>query len=276
MYSMAVSLRYNLGYLWPSMIADQFYCEYKVHLTKTHTEIDLELPALELGEAGHAALVQDVPLISKQQIAQAITEGRRLSISEWTLEGSYKDVSIVGRPDLVAFEGQKARLILEFKFSTAKRPFPSHKVQALVYCFLLECMGFTVDELFFGIVLVPPFMKHQLHQTGLMKAEILEQVVGNKAIEQILTSCELDRMQCLERRMSNYRYDKKKVVEVLDHALKFWLNEREPIPVFDQPNKCIPCPFNAAGLCQHAKSDPHPAFQVIKLPNGRTAVFRRS
>ena len=47
---MAEKLRHGLNYLWPSEIAEQYYCEYKVHLKRIHPEVRVDLPPLELGE----------------------------------------------------------------------------------------------------------------------------------------------------------------------------------------------------------------------------------
>jgi hypothetical protein len=40
------TLRHGLTYLWPSEIADQWYCEYKVHLKRLHPEVRIELHLL--------------------------------------------------------------------------------------------------------------------------------------------------------------------------------------------------------------------------------------
>src|SRR5262249_35683402 len=117
-----VNLRHGLSHLWPSEIADQFYCEYKVHRKRLHPEVRVELPPLHLGEASHIALVSQAEPISPTEIAQSIREGKKLALCEWVLEGTFRNVRIRGRPDFFAFEGMKGLLLLDFKFSSGRTP----------------------------------------------------------------------------------------------------------------------------------------------------------
>src|SRR5262245_6574478 len=120
---MAAELRYGLACLWPSEMASQFYCEYKVHLQRSHPEVIVELPALEWGELSHTGLVSVAKPITQDEIAKAIRDGKELAICEWTLEGRFRDAPIRGRPDFFAFHGKKARMLLDFKFTGLDRPF---------------------------------------------------------------------------------------------------------------------------------------------------------
>src|SRR5205085_8665120 len=101
---MARGLLHGLHYLAPSEIADQFYCEYKVHLKRLHPEVQIELPSLELGEASHSALVSQVAPVTPAEIERSIRTGKRLAICEWVFEGHFQGVRIRGRPDFFAFE----------------------------------------------------------------------------------------------------------------------------------------------------------------------------
>jgi hypothetical protein len=94
-------LRHGLTCLWPSEIADQSYCEYKVHLKRLHPEVRIELSSLELGEANHTALVSQVEPITPAEIEQSIRTGKKLAICEWVLEGCFHGVRIRGRPDVI-------------------------------------------------------------------------------------------------------------------------------------------------------------------------------
>src|SRR5262249_1340753 len=143
--AMAEKLRLGLKYLWPSEIADQFYCEYKVHLKRLHPEVRIELPSLELGEASHTALVSQAEPVTPTEIEQSIRVGKKLAICEWVLEGHFHGVRIRGRPDLFAFEGKNALLLLDFKFSAAKEPFRDHEVQAETYALLTQSMEFSTE-----------------------------------------------------------------------------------------------------------------------------------
>src|SRR6184192_4173342 len=113
---MSAKLRYDLTHLWPSEIGEQLYCEYKVHLRRTHPEVRLDLPSLEQGEESHAALAAQAAPVSREEVERSIREGKRLALCEWNLEATFRDVLTRGRPDFFAFEGRAARLALDFKF----------------------------------------------------------------------------------------------------------------------------------------------------------------
>src|SRR2546430_17554035 len=101
---MSAGLRYELTHLWPSEIADQLYCEYKVHLRRTHPEVHIESAALDWGEANHAALAAQAAPVTPEEVERSIREGKKLALCEWTLEGTFRDVPIRGRPDFFPFE----------------------------------------------------------------------------------------------------------------------------------------------------------------------------
>ena len=101
-----MELRHGLEVLWPSELADQFYCEYKVDLKQLHPEVQIDTPALELGEASHAALMSHAEPVTPAEIEQSVRAGKKLAICEWALEGHFHGVPIRGRPDFFAFEGK--------------------------------------------------------------------------------------------------------------------------------------------------------------------------
>jgi hypothetical protein len=284
---MSATLRYDLTHLWPSEIGDQLYCEYKVHLRRTHPEVRLELPSLEQGEDNHAALASQAAPITREEIERSIQEGKKLALCEWTLEGLFRDVLIRGRPDFFAFEGTSACLTLDFKFSSADQPFRSQEVQALVYAFLAESMGFEASELCHGIVLFPrSFRAATLDEGVRAKDEKLRALQADGILVAIYERCEAARRSLVTTRRQRtivegdgwkaylYRYDRTKAEKELAWALDFWLAAREPIPEMRYPRKCAACPFNAASLCEHALQSADPRFQVRWTPEG-TIIIRR-
>ena len=71
-----------------------------------------------------------------------------------------------------------------------------------------------------------------------------------------------------------YRYDRAKAEKDLAWALDFWLEAREPIPERRYPRKCAACPFNAAGLCEHALQAADSRFMVRRTPEGIVVIRR--
>ena len=284
---MAEKLRHGLNYLWPSEIAEQYYCEYKVHLKRLHPEVRVDLPPLELGEVCHTALVSQAQPVSAAEVEQAIRTGKKLTICERELEGHFRGVRIRGRPDFFAFEGKKALLLLDFKFSGAKEPFRDQEVQAEIYALLTQSMEFATEQLCFGIVLFPPAGSgNGLRDAALTKAALLHHFNADGTLHKISEYCEQARLALVAggsktRTVQSegwkaflFRYDQKKAEKDLAWALEYWLSKREPIPVKCRPRKCFACPLNAAALCEHALQQPDPGFEVKRRPDGRIFVHR--
>jgi hypothetical protein len=280
-------LRHGLSYLWPSEVAEQYYCEYKVHLKRLHPEVLIDLPPLEFGEASHAVLAGQAAPITPAEIDQSIRAGKKLALAEWTLEASFQGVRIRGRPDFFAFEGKKAALMLDFKFSGATRPFRDQEVQAELYALLAKCADFATEKLCFGIVLFPPArIGGGLHEAAPAKAEMLRLRNDDGTLHKIYERCKQVREALLIGRTKTktvegdgwtaflYRFDGERAAKNLTWALGYWRGEREPIPVKRYPGKCFACPFNAAGLCQYALQAPDPGFKVQRMQDGRVFIFR--
>src|SRR5262249_13365080 len=157
---------------------------------------------------------------------------------------TFHGVRIRGRPDFFAFEGKKATLLLDFKFSSAKEPFRSQEVQAEVYALLAGSMDFSTEELCFGIVMFPPvgFAKG-LRAASATKAVMLQFFSEDGTLHKVSEQCEQARKALLASQRKRtiiesegwkaflYRYDPQKAEKDLTWALGYWRSEREPVPV---------------------------------------------
>ncbi len=275
---MSEKLRFELNCLWPSEIADQLYCEYKVHLKRTHPEVLLDLPALDAGEAGHTALTAELPAISPEAIDRAIEEGKRLAVCEWTMEGLCLGVKLRGRPDLFSFEGKEARLMLDFKFSKATRVFPGQKLQASLYALMAGSMGFDTAHLWYGVVLFP-------RTPAASKSERLQAFARDGTLRQVSEQCEAERRRRGDKgrtatvrgqgwQAEMWRFDRAAVERELAPLLTYWLGERGAVPQTSSERKCIACPLNAVGLCEHALAPADEAFTVQAGAAGTVYVTR--
>lgn len=285
---MPEKIRYELTQLWPSEIADQLYCEYKVHLRRTHPEVQLDSLSLDWGEANHAALAAQAAPITEAEIEKSIREGKKLALCEWTLEGVFRDVTLRGRPDFFAFEGKNAQLLLDFKFSGGDRPYRSQEMQAALYALLAESMGFATADLCYGIVLFPRHGgRSSLEDAVRAKEQRLRSLqadgtlatlyqAGDKAHRAMLSG--RGRRSAVEGAgwtLFLYRYDHSAAEKDLNWALDFWLGQREPLPEKRYPRKCAACPYNAVGLCEHALTSADARFSVQRGPEDKITVFQR-
>jgi hypothetical protein len=191
------------------------------------------------------------------------------------------------RPDFFAFEGKKALLLLDFKFSGAKAPFRDHEVQTEVYALLTESMEFSAEQLCFGIVMFPSVgLGGSLRDAALTKAARLQSFNEDGTLHKIYEQCDQARQALIAGAAKKktvesegwkaflFRYDPNKAAKDVTWALGYWLSEREPVPVQRWPRKCFACALNAVGLCEHALQAPDPSFKVQRRPDGRVIVCR--
>src|SRR5262249_41138436 len=149
------------------------------------------LPSLNWGEKNHDALADQAEPITDDEVEQSLRAGTRLAICEWPLEGRFNGVQIRGQTDFLSFEGKKAFLLLDFKFSTARRPFRDHEVQAEIYSLLTELMDFSAEELCFGVVIFPPNeIAIDLQDAELTRTAALRTFTKNGTLHDIYERCE--------------------------------------------------------------------------------------
>ena len=205
-------------------------------------------------------------------------EGKRLAVCEWTLEGEALGVKFRGRPDFFAFEGRRANLVLDFKFSNRPRVYPDKRLQAALYALMVEGAGFDASELCYGVVVFP-------RDPSWSKAERLAAFSLDGTLAEVHARCEEARRRLLAGgrtrsvesdawRAELFRHDRTWTENALKGLLGYWLGERPAEPETRIANKCRACPFNAAGLCDHALAPADTAFQVLRDDAGRVFVTR--
>lgn len=280
------------GELWVSRIAEQFYCEYKVHLRRCHPEVQILHDRLMQGEKAHDALLwqgqahagdafNESTGLGKEASDDSNSDRISWSVSgaqvrpEQTLVANLEGFRIVGRLDLLYLYDEKAILILDLKHTDSKEPSLDARVQVLLYGLLVE-QHFVTDELCLGIVLV----RRNVGLTKLLlcREQFLEEISVRclQAREHMIRfKRKKTRVVSDDWRAFFYRYDPDEARKHLDWALRYWRGGRAPIPAKKCPNKCVTCPWNAARLCRHALKPPDPRF-LVKKDNGRIVIDYRN
>lgn len=219
--------------LAPSRIAGQFYCEKKVDLTRELG--DIETPAKTRGSKTHEKAAEDSEEISDDEFWNALERGERQIIVESPFIGEAADFLVGGIPDAVLFEGQKARLIFERK--TTSRPnylYKNHRIQAWLYGFILDSLGFDTDDLKIAI------LSHE---------QSLDPEAGKKLQQLVMASYEewkLGEQELAENPQAILHlseFSKVDYLEDLNWALGYWRDERDPIPT-SKAAKCRACEYN--------------------------------
>lgn len=220
----------------PSKIGGQFYCEKKVALEREHGEV--ETPEKQRGSETHEKAAEDAVEIERDEMWDAIERGERQVLLETPFVGEAADFVVVGIPDAVVFDGGKPRLIFDRKTtSIPDRLFKNQRIQVWLYGYMLQSLGFAVDDLQVTI------LAHEQRldpETGkqLQKA-VLEESVAPEGTSETLNDDPTAKLHAFE-------YDPTDHVEDLQWALEYWRAEREPVPT-DNAAKCRSCPF--ADLC---------------------------
>ncbi|HEX7124143.1 MAG TPA: hypothetical protein VF406_00015 [Thermodesulfobacteriota bacterium] len=241
-------LRHGLTAVPIHLIAEQLYCERKVDLALDFPEVERPTAEIEAGTAGHAALAAAAEPIAPADLDALVGAGEAVRLHEYRFRGDVDGVPIVGRPDAVFLRGRAADLVLEFKFSAWRRPFPSHRLQLLAYGFLLGQGGYDVSRLVCGVLMLPP---------GARPAALAE---ADYAV------CAAHASHLAARRrpggpdvtaapeavaggtLSLFPYDAAEAARRLGWAVAFWKGRR-PARLADNPSKCRRCVFMEVKLC---------------------------
>lgn len=227
--------------LAPSKIANQFYCEKKVDLAREHGEI--ETPAKTRGSETHEKAAEDSEKISDDEFWAALESGERQVIVESPFIGEAADFLIGGIPDAVLFEEQNPQLIFERK--TTSRPdhlYKNQRIQAWLYGFILDSLGFDTDNLRIAI------LSHE---------QSLDPETGKELQQLVMASYqgwELGDHELAQSPQANLHlseFSKVEYLEDLNWALGYWRNEREPIPT-EKAAKCRACEYN--DVCQDSRA----------------------
>lgn len=256
--------RYGLEAVWASDIADQLYCEKRVELRLLHPEVQKETAEQRAGSEAHEQLTARAVPVSEKQLREQLASGKRILLREFPFRGRIRGIPIIGKPDLVAFDGLKALLLADYKFSRRREPYPDHRLQLALYGLLLHQNKFDTSQL--ATVLV--FLSPEQRQAGVEHLEKQLLSTYNQLRNAVLgkhdsaTHAE-ERAACFA-----YRFDLAGAKNLIEGPIGFWLGSRAAIPTRHE-NKCKVCEFNAVGLCESALARANPVF-VKSIRTART------
>ncbi|MGB9694142.1 MAG: PD-(D/E)XK nuclease family protein [Fervidobacterium sp.] len=222
-------LKHGFRYIFVSDVAQQFYCEKKVENTYTLGGIPTE--AKVVGSVVHDEVFR-MEKVELHELIEKIKSGERV-VASFTLVGMVNGIPLVGKPDAVLFFGQRPLFLIELKTtsSSVSKLWDDQTLQAQVYAYLLEEMGFDVSSLRIFIVKV----RREIGENE--RKSLLNQIVGS-----ILQGNVNERRGFMK--IFEIKYDREYVVRQVSWALGYWLNERDAIPT-RKASKCRACEYNA-------------------------------
>lgn len=227
-------IRHNLSCIYVSSILEQYYCELKVE----NKYLEKKISPRRIKKSGQE-LHDTILGIQKTPWKEIIPKIESLPTytTSFPLIAKYRNVVIAGRPDAVTFFNRKPRFVIELKttYGNSLRIWKNQIIQAGIYAFLLEELGFDCSRL----QLVALRMKHDPLERIEHKNELIYPIVSvllNRRIE------DLERVYLGNINCKCYSYNRKKIEKELDWALGYWLFERQPQQT-SVSKRCQSCEF---------------------------------
>lgn len=255
-----------------SYFAEQAYCEKRVDLwlqNPTRTGL-VSVPAelegrpeardqedlITSGKEFHEAVESAIKPLSSSEIARAVQLGSPFDLSESRLIGEYRGVRLRGRPDHVFFDGRYASCVLEYKVTDSNQLQTSHRVQLLLYGYLLGQQSFNVDNLILVCVLVP--RHHDAWLAKLTPGRVRKFVATIRIEAESLIAAQPSRKNWHQMgvevsrgvhvNLRVFRYDQQKAENELEFFTAYWLGGRDAIRT-TMASKCAVCQYNQLKLC---------------------------
>lgn len=254
-----------------SYFAEQAYCEKRIELwlrtpgslVSVPAEIERDSPEAKLqeeladyGTEFHESMSRSTLQLSDSQFEKGLRTGQSITLAESSFQGDYHGLPLIGQPDAICFDGMRATCILEYKVTDSDQLQQSHRVQLLLYGYLLTQQNFNVDSLILICVLVP--RRHGKWIEKLTPAKV------RKFIETIRTEAETLIASQPSRRnwhsmgvrvhrdirinLRVFKYDQKKAESELEFFTRYWRGERDAIPT-TKATKCAVCLYNRLDVC---------------------------
>ena len=215
------TLRFNAAYLKVSDIASQFYDEKKLEVE--YVEGKLETEPMKIGTEGHEKLVEQQEKITLKEGWKEIYTTVTLFLSEFPFLATYKNIPIVGKPDLVVFMGGIPVLLFEYKFSKYTKTFISYHVQLQVEGLLLKELGFDTSSLLYAVIIAPPEMKDNSEQLNEIPKIVFQKYLTER--KELLYEGIQNLFENITVEVAKFHPEQAE--EHLDWAIGYWKFERE-------------------------------------------------
>jgi len=147
-------LRFNLSHIKVADISSQYFCEKAVELDIIRGKPETE--AVKTGTQGHEALTELAEKVPLERLVKNSLQKKSYTALNFPVWGRFRDVPILGRPDEVEFQNGSVTMVTENKFSSRLYPYNHYRVQAQLYCLLLESMGYDTSSTQYQIRIFQP------------------------------------------------------------------------------------------------------------------------
>lgn len=263
--------RYPYPRLSTADIADQSYCEKRVHLwlqdPGRRISVPRQIEHMSLSALAHEALVdagvelhQSIAGLAEPLAKEMLTEKIALGESTWVLEtgwsAEFAGFPIGGVPDAVYFDHGRPWIVIDYKTVATNQLQMSHRVQLLIYGYLLEEAGYEVDGMLLACLLIPRSSGGEIPVAATVDLHnrLKDEATAISARRPSQRSWRVDNVDvgsgvCATLRA--FRYERSRVESELGFATQFWAGTRRPWPT-RKPAKCACCLYNQLRKCPSA------------------------
>ena len=266
--------RFPLDVLPVTYITEQCYCEHRVHLWLKAPSSMVSIPrklegrggpalalrqAADTGLAFHAQAAELSGSVIQTSLRKLLRAEPSLVLVESPLLAAFEDFPIAGIPDAVHFERALARCVLDYKVTDSNQLQMSHRVQLLLYGWLLQESGLRLSDALMVSVLVPGASAMAFSELGDIERQRLAVAVHQHA--RVVVDGEPERKNWYVKklplgdgfwvRLRIFRYDRRVAKRELQFFTLYWRGERAAIPT-SKFRKCRACLYNGTGACKEA------------------------
>jgi hypothetical protein len=267
--------RFPLDVLPVTYITEQCYCEHRVHLWLKAPSSMVSIPrklertssgpslalrrAADTGLAFHAKAAELTGPLIQTSLRKLVRAEPSLVLAESPLLAVFEDFPIAGIPDAVHFERALARCVLDYKVTDSNQLQMSHRVQLLLYGWLLQESGLKVSDALMVSALVPNESAEAFAELDEFERQRLAVTVHQHA--RAVVDDEPERKNWYVKklplgrgfwvRLRIFRYDRRVAKRELAFFAPYWRGERAAVPTSNF-RKCRVCLYNGAGACKEA------------------------
>lgn len=263
--------RYPYRSLSVSDIADQSYCEKRVHLwlkdPGRRISVPRQIEHVSLSALAHEALVDageelhlSIAGLAEPLDSETLIEKIAIGNSVWALEtgwsAEFAGFPISGVPDAVYFDQGRPWMVIEYKNIESNQLQMSHRVQLQIYGYLLEQAGYEVDDLLLACLLVPRTPDSEILDAVPVDLHncLREEAAAISARRPSQLSWRVDNIDVgtgVYATLRAFRYDRARAERELEFATQYWTGTRQPWPT-GKPAKCASCLYNQLRKCSDA------------------------
>ncbi len=192
--------------------------------------------------------------VSADDLRAFVSSKHAFTLVESPLRGKYENLTLVGRPDALHFDGAGNAWVVEHKVRSRDYPTASDDVQLRLYAYLLlgDSM-FQVDDVTLVCASTSRETSERIKrlpesERAAFVREICGAAPGDSQPRKLMKDHFIEGRKSQRVSVATFAYDDAKLQNELRFLSGYWLGKRRTKPT-TKPYKCGACRINALGMC---------------------------